>query len=129
MEEKVKQWKKDDSFAKIFFRPKSKADAVDLPPEDGDEVNDEDGDSDDWSDVKVVDNNSSDISLFFVYQTEWQRRLSGDMEMNWNYWMLHSARHKMRFHCFSLWSRQTSIIMSLRHLSAKESRQKILLRQ
>ena len=75
LEEKVKQWKKEDSSVKIFFRPKSKPEAVDVPPEDGDEVNDEDGDSDDWSDVKVVDNNSSDNSHLFVYQTEWQRRL------------------------------------------------------
>ena len=40
--------------------------------------------------------------------------------MNWNYWMLHTARHEMRFH----WSRRTSIIKSLRNLSAKERRQK-----
>eukprot|EP00795_Rhopilema_esculentum_P005645 gene5645-10873_t len=75
---KVKRWKKKDSSVKIFFRQKSKAEAVDVPPEDRDEVNDEDVNSVDWSDVKVVDNNSRGNSLLFVYQTEWLLRRYGN---------------------------------------------------
>ena len=66
LQNKIEQWKKENPTTKIYFRPKG------IVKETTNERNDDDV-CDKIDEVKLK--SSSETSLLFVYQSEWQKRL------------------------------------------------------